>query len=68
MGLDGEKTVKTPTIVLKRLHFDMLLGVIWLKEAKAKIQVVDGVIEVIGERLISKSWPEPVFFTVEDDI
>ena len=34
-----EKTVCVPAIVLKGLHFDVLLEVSWLHKAKASIQV-----------------------------
>lgn len=44
----GRNTVMVPAIVLEGLHFDLLLGVSWLKEAKAKILVGEGVIEVNG--------------------
>ena len=44
----------------------MLLGVSWLKEAKAKILLEEGVIEVNGEHIIYKSWPEPASFIAED--
>ena len=33
----GSHTVTVPAIVLEGLHFSMLLGVSWLKEAKARI-------------------------------
>ena len=44
----------------------MLLGVSWLKEAKAKILVVEGVIKVNGECMVYKLWPKPASFTAED--
>ena len=46
----------------------MLLGVSWLKEAKAKSLVAEGVIKVNGERLIYNSWPEPALITAEEGI
>ena len=48
----GRNTVTVPAIVLEGLHFDVLLGVSWLKEAKAKILVSEGVIEVNGKHII----------------
>ena len=44
----GRNTVTVPAIMLEGLHFDVLLGVSWLKEAKGKILVGEGVIEVNG--------------------
>ena len=38
----GDKTVRVPAIVLEGLHFDVLLRVSWLHEAKASIQVSQG--------------------------
>ena len=55
----GEKTVKVPAIVLECLHFDVLLGVSWMQEAKASVLITEGVLEVDGKRLPFKSWPEP---------
>ena len=51
-----------PAIVLEGLHFDVLLGVSWLKEAKAKILLEEGVIKVNGERIVYKLWLEPAAF------
>ena len=53
----GEKTVKVPAIVLEGLHFDVLLGVSWMQEAKASVFITEGVLEVDGKRLLYKSWP-----------
>ena len=39
-----------------------------MKEAKAKILVGEGVIEVNGERIAYKLWPKPAMFTAEDGI
>ena len=64
----GKNTVTVPAIVLEGLHFDVLLVVSWLKEAKAKILLEEGVIEVNGEHIIYKSWPEPASFIAEDGI
>ena len=64
----GRNLVTVPAIVLEGLHFNVLLGVSWLKEAKAKILVGEGVIEVNGERIVYKLWPKPAFFTAEDGI
>ena len=38
----GEKTLRVPANILEGLHFDVLLGVSWLHEAKASIQVSEG--------------------------
>ena len=43
-------TVTVLAIVLEGLLFDVLLGVSWLKEAKAKFLLEEGVIEVNGEQ------------------
>ena len=64
----GKNTVTVLAIVLEGLHFDVLLGVSWLKEAKAKILLEEGVIEVNGEHIIYKSCPKPALFIAEDGI
>ena len=40
-----------PAIVLEGLHFDVLLGMSWLKAAKAIIDVVNGIIRIQGEQI-----------------
>ena len=39
-----------------------------MKEAKAKILLEEGVIEINGECIIYKLWPEPASFVAEDGI
>ena len=46
----------------------MLMGVSWLKEAKAKVLVGEGFNEVSEERLIYNFWPEPASFIAEEGI
>ena len=64
----GRNMVTVLAIVLEGLHFNVLLGVSWLKEAKAKILVGEGVIEVNKEHIVYKLWPKPASFTAEDGI
>ena len=64
----GRNTVTVLAIVLEGLHFDVLLGVSCLKEAKAEILVEEGVINVNGEHIIYKLWPKPAAFIAEDGI
>ena len=54
--------------MLEGLHFDVFLGVSWLKEAKAKILVGEGVIKVNWERIVYKLWAKPALFIAEDGI
>ena len=42
----GNSKVVAPAIVLESLHFDVLLGMSWLKAAKAIIDVVNGNIRI----------------------
>ena len=51
----GEKVVKVPAIVLEGLHFDVLLGVSWMQEAKASVFIAEGVLDVDEKRLLYKS-------------
>ena len=64
----GRNTVTVPAIVLEGFHFDVLLGVSWLKEAKAKILLEEGVIEVNGEQIVYKLWPKPALFVADNSI
>ena len=63
-----EKTVKVPAIVLKGLHFDVLLGVSWMQEVKASVLIAEGVQDMDGKRLLYKSWPEMAAFLVDEGI
>ena len=53
----GRNAATVLAIVLEGLHFDVLLGVTWLKEAKAKILVREGVIKVNGELNVYSCGP-----------
>ena len=64
----GEKTVKVLAIVLEGLHFDVLLGVSWMQEAKVSVLITEGVLEVDGKHKPYKSWPEPAAFVVDEGI
>ena len=64
----GDKTVRVPAIVLEGLHFDVLLGVSWLHEAKASIQVSEGSLVVDTVKIPYKLWPEPAAFVVEEGV
>ena len=54
-----------PAIVLEGLHFDVLLGMSWLKAAEAIIDVVNGSNRIQGEKILYKAWPEPAYFLAE---
>lgn len=58
--------VLVPSIVLEGLHFNVLLGMSWLKAAKAIIDVVNGNIRIQGDQSPYKSWPELASFLLED--
>ena len=63
-----EKTVKVLAIVLEGLHFDLLLGVSWMQEAKALVLITEGILDKDGKQLPYKSWPEPAAFVVDESI
>ena len=64
----GDRTVRVPAIVLEGLHFDVLLGVIWLHKAKASIQVSEVLLVFDTVKLPYKLWPEPAAFVVEEGV
>ena len=64
----GNSTVVVPAIVLEGLHFDVLIGMSWLKAAEAIIDVVNGSIRIQGEQIPYKAWPEPASFLTEDGV
>ena len=55
-----------PAIILEGLHFDVLLGMNWLKAAGAIINVFNGTIKIAEEKVPYKAWPEPASFLMED--
>ena len=57
-----------PAIVLEGLHFDVLLGMSWLKAAEAIIDVVNRNIIIQEEQCPYKAWPEPASFLAEDGV
>ena len=64
----GKSMVVVPVIVLEGLHFDVLLGMSWLKAAEAIINVVNGNTRIQGEQIPYKAWPEPASFLTEDGV
>ena len=62
----GNSKVVVPAIVSEGLHFDVILGMSWLKAAEAFIDVVNGSIRIQGEQIPYKAWPKPVSFLTED--
>ena len=64
----GNSKVVVPAIKLEGLHFDVLLGMSWLKAAEAIIDVVNGSIRIQGEQIPYKAWPEPASFLTEDGV
>ena len=57
-----------PDIVLKGLHFNVLLGVSWLHKAKASIQISEGSQVVDTVKMPYKLRPEPAAFVVDEGI
>ena len=57
-----------PAILLKGLHFDVLLGVSWLHKAKASVQVTEDSLVVDTVKIPYKLWPEPAVFVVKEGI
>ena len=62
----GKSRATVPAIILEGLHFDVLLGMNWLKAAGAIIDVVNGTIRIAEEKVPYKAWPEPALFVMED--
>ena len=62
----GKSKATVPAIILEGLHFDVLLGMNWLKAAGAIIDVVNGTIRIAEEKVPYKAWPEPALFLMED--
>ena len=69
MEIAVEKTKRCiPAIVLEGLHFDVLLGMSWIKEANAIVKATEGVVSVDGETIKYKPYPEPALFIVEEGL
>ena len=62
----GKSKATVPAIKLEGLHFNVLLGMNWLKAAGATIDVVDGTIRIAEEKVPYTAWPEPALFVMED--
>ena len=62
----GKSKATVPTIILEGLHFDVILGINWLKAAGAIIAVINGTIKIAEEKVPYKARPEPALFSVED--
>ena len=60
----GDNSTSLPAIVLEGLHFDVLLGMNWLKSVKGLIDSVDNSISINGMKFKLRSWPEPSSYTV----
>ena len=60
----GKSKATVPAIILEGLHFNVLLGMNWLKAAGAIIDVVNGTIRIAEEKVPYKAWPEPASSTV----
>ena len=58
----GDSKVVVLAIVLEGLHFDVFLGVSWLRATKAIIEVVNRNIRIQGDQIPYKEWPEPASF------
>ena len=56
-GIGNIKAI-VPAIVSKGLHFDVLLGMSYLKANKEIIDVVNGNIRKQGDQITYKAWPE----------
>ena len=61
----GKNKKCIPAIVLEGLHFDVLLGMSWIKEANAIVKATEGVVSMDGEVIGYKPYPEPDLFIVE---
>ena len=60
----GKSKAVVSAIVLEGLHFDVLLGINWLKANGAIIDVVNGTIRIAEEKAPYKAWPELASFSV----
>ena len=62
----GKNRKCIPVIVLEGLHFDVLLGMSWIKETNALVKATEGVVSMDGEVIKYKPYPEPALFIVEE--
>ena len=54
--------------MLEGLHFDVLLGMNWIKETNTKVKTTEGVVSMDEEAIKYKSYPEPASFIVEEGV
>ena len=52
----------------KELHFDVLLGMSWIKETNTIVKTTEGVVSVDGENIKYKPIFEPELFLVEEGV
>ena len=57
-----------PAIVLEGLHFDVLLGMSWIKETNTMVKATEGLVSIDGEVIKYKPYPEPALFIVEEGV
>ena len=52
--------------MLEGLHFDVLLGMSWIKKANAVVQAIEGILSINGEKFKYKPYPKPASFLAEE--
>ena len=62
----GKNRKRIPAIVLEGLHFNVLLGMSWIKETNAMVKATEGVLSMDGEVIKYKPYPKPALFIVEE--
>ena len=54
--------------MLEGLHFDVLLGMSYIKETNTMVKANEGVVSMDGEVIKYKPYPEPALFIVEEGV
>ena len=57
-----------PAKVLEGLHFNVLLGMSWIKETNAMVKATEGVRSMDNKVIKYKPYPKPSLFIVEEGI
>ena len=54
--------------MLEGLHFNVLLGMSWIKETKEIVKATEGVVSMDGKVTKYKPYPEPSLFIVKEGV
>ena len=54
--------------MLEGLHFNVLLRMSWIKETNTIVKATEGVVNMDGEIIKYKPYPEPALFVLEEGV